>query len=363
MPEQKSIRKSKSPQLPPRKNDLGRRIGELRLSLTQNGEPLSRAGFARLLNADRGQIARWENGSESPSPEKLIAMAMCANRLTDRMWFWSRAIPNLQELRADLEAERRSQIKELSHAQTDSGLVRTIPIIRTLRVKGSGNPEPSASEGGELRISAECLAGTGNPVGFLIRPSLLPWSPPPPLNPGDLAVIDRTVLRPAEFFGPKRRMAALLLPRTPMRISGQSFQFDDYSSQGLAELPKGDAFREILEKMMEPLLLFGYLSEQGAADSAQIDYYPEEAEAAPEKGSDDAESRRGLWRLIFSAGPLVIALTDWERDKLPRDTGGAPLLNRASIFGAVVGWMNWPSFVGEQEGNSQDRVIRATKGP
>lgn len=329
--------------------DIAKRVKSLRESLE-----FSQLEFAKNLAVSRTQIVAWEKGiKERPSFEKLLELAKWAKSKEDKIWFLRKAGVDLDEIKALFRNELKS-ISDLNPLETKS--VLALPVISGLQLDERGNLEARRSDRSELHISAKCVEHVGSTVGIVVQPEtrllgLLHF----PLNVGDLAIVDRTQVYPADFIDPppgSRRLAAVALPRVPEYLSkagpiSESWprrrdiphldhelvlreeeierQMDPvgFENQRIADEERWAVIQAAME---QPIVLFGWLSEQRAGG--------------------DVEELSGLkdqWRLFFDVGPSGgIALTDWMKDQLPRDIGTAPMLHDARIFGAVVGWIKAP---------------------
>jgi transcriptional regulator with XRE-family HTH domain len=294
-------------------------IKQLRESISGTGNsPISQAGFAKILNANRIQVVRWEKGTELPSKAMLQKMATKAKTREERMAFWREAIPEAEflELKALLREEITSRVKAFPEAA-----VTAIPVFNREQARAAKRSFTSDLAAGHLHISAECFGAAGAPVGLIVQKGLR--SPldkfPPPIAANDLVIVDRVLIDPAEILK-KKATIALWLPRTPEVIGTE-----DEIRQILREEPSA------YEYVDEPAIIFGSLEEQRAGSSAREIYI-----APPGESPADAN----LWRLIFkSATGLIMPLTRWVIGRRPVDLR-EPFLNGCFIAGAVIGWMS-----------------------
>ena len=121
-------------------------------------------------------------------------------------------------------------------------------------------------------------------------------------------------------------MAVLLFPRIPEHIETGTSSPDAAHGKPPRRYPRDD---DLPAAMRRPVALFGWLSEQRAGGELR------ELSAV----SNDQ------WRLFFTVGPSAgFALTEWMKDRLPRDVASSEMLHGARIFGSVVGWMSTSDF-------------------
>jgi hypothetical protein len=306
-------------------NGLSRMVSNLRDSLGKEGIPISQTELAKLLKANRIQIVRWEAGTESPSTEKLVQMAMLAPSFEQKMKFWRSAIPEIDALRSDIYREDASR-GETPRGTTAMAAARAIPMIEGFALSGAGVPFSKESESRTLFVSSECIASAGRPVALIIQSALRQYgrrAAPAPISVGDVVVIDRAQTDPNTFVETDAlqpaKMAAVLLPKLPISLGKGGPQF--MPDEAVKEEGLEPSFLEILENFRHPVVMLGFLSEEPETD---VGFSPAQGMSI------------NRWRLVFSNAGFKMPVTDWVEKALPRDI---PWLHGASVFGAVVGWL------------------------
>ncbi len=257
-------------------NDLGERILALR-----KGLGFSQREFAAIVKKTAGaertightQISEWELGTDTPSTDKLIALATLARTAEERAWFWANAGITEEMVRDTFAGMTANRISAAT-----SGAVVSVPLSKSASCDPKGKLSFDAKRA--LLLPAEQFGSAPFIHSFEVQVPLQGV-----FGRGDIALVDRSPidpsglidsmvavfferrheyesggLTPAEISRIRRRRAV-----TPGELKREREQFHAFASEtgAKSEAELRSAHERASEKvkafMSEPEVVFGWL--------------------------------------------------------------------------------------------------------
>lgn len=304
--------------------EIANRMRDLRSSLG-----MSQPQLAKVLGVSLTKVHTWEKGAQvRPPAEILLMMSRLAQAKELRHWFIQEAGVELEILRTDFHEEIMMQGTGISQ----EALV-TLPLFNAFRVKGNGSIAPRQFDAEQFQISSHLIRHPQSAVGVVVGAEAASLCRSLPLNSGDLLIVDRSRRHASGFLAGResatQEMVAIIFPQLDLSMKYRSeiaFSRDgtlqsEMSNHSVSANEGNDDMSND-----SPKVLFGHLCEQFAG----VDV-------------DEILPGRQFSRILFSVGHSKgIPFTDWQAIGEERNVDARPFSHRASILGAVTGWIKMP---------------------